>query len=295
VPALRRHHPGARITLLTAARHVEFIDETGLFDAILVDPRPQWFDIAGWLALRRRLRRARFDRVYDLQTSERTGAYAWLTWRGRMPEWSGTAWRCSHPHANLDRDRQHTLDRQAEQFLMAGVHPVPTDEWLPPMPAQLPEAVRPPFALLIPGSSPGHPQKRWPAKLYAELAVWLRQQGCVPVVVGVRGEEEIGRVITGACPAALDLVGRTDIPSLAALARQASLTVGNDTGATHVAAASGKPLLVLFSQASAPELCAPRGPGVRVLAIADLAGLSAETVIAAAREALADTRQPASG
>jgi ADP-heptose:LPS heptosyltransferase len=286
VPEIRRHHPGARITLLTSARHAEFVEQTRLFDAILVDPRPRWFDITGWLELRRILRRPRFDRVYDLQTSDRTSFYARLLGAGRTPEWSGIAWRCSHPHANFGRDRAHTLDRQAEQLLMAGIHPVPIVDWLPPMPPPMPDTVPSPFALLIPGSSPGHPEKRWPAARYAELAGWLQLSGCLPVVVGIRGEEEIARTIAGACPAALDLVGHTDIPRLATLARQATLTVGNDTGATHVAAACGNPVVVLFSQASVPSLCAPRGPRVQVLSSADLADLPVATVIAAAREAL---------
>jgi ADP-heptose:LPS heptosyltransferase len=59
------------------------------------------------------------------------------------------------------------------------------------------------------------------------------------------------------------------------------LTVGNDTGATHVAAAGGNPVVVLFSQASDPSLCAPRGRVVRVLIEPNLAVLSVETVFAA--------------
>jgi ADP-heptose:LPS heptosyltransferase len=59
------------------------------------------------------------------------------------------------------------------------------------------------------------------------------------------------------------------------------LTVGNDTGATHVAAAGGNPVVVLFSQASDPSLCAPRGKVVRVLIKPNLPDLSVDTVFAA--------------
>jgi len=69
------------------------------------------------------------------------------------------------------------------------------------------------------------------------------------------------------------------------LARAAALTVGNDTGATHVAAAGGHPVVVLFSSASDPSLCGPRGASVRVLIEPDLTTVTVETVLAAALDA----------
>jgi ADP-heptose:LPS heptosyltransferase len=290
MPEIRRHHADDRITLLTTPRYAELASQTGLFDDILIDHRPKAFDLKGWLALRRRLRRGRFDRVYDFQTSDRSAAYAWSFRPGRMPEWSGVVWRCSHPHANKDRDRQHTMDRQAEQLLMAGIYPVSLAPWLPAA-GSLPAAVAGrPFAMLIPGSSPHHPAKRWPAHLYGELAAQLNHAGYLPVLVGVHGEADLGRTIRESCPEAVDLVGRTDVAGLAALARAAALTVGNDTGATHVAAAGGNPVVVLFSRASDPKLCAPRGRMVRMLMEPDLADLSVATVFADCMAAVAATR-----
>lgn len=280
VPEIRRHHAGDRITLLTTGRYAGLAAATGLFDNVLIDRRPRGLDVGGWLALGRMLRRQRFDRVYDFQTSDRTNFYAWLLRPGQMPEWSGMAWRCSHPHANRQRDGLHTMDRQAEQLLMAGIHPVSLVPSLPST-GSLPEIVaNRRFAMLVPGSSPRHPAKRWPARHYGELACRLGRAGCLPVVVGVAGEEEIGRAIRDVCPEAVDLIGRTDVAGLAALAQAAALTVGNDTGATHAAAAGGNPVVVLFSRASSPSLCAPRGKIVRVLIQPELADLAVETVFA---------------
>ena len=111
--AIRDHHRGDRVSLLTTRPFAGFAAELGFFDEVLIDDRPKPFALHLWLALRRRLRQGGFDRVYDLQTATRSNLYAWLL-RPGMPEWSGIAWRCSHPHANPDRDRQHTLDKQAE-------------------------------------------------------------------------------------------------------------------------------------------------------------------------------------
>jgi len=281
MPDIRRHHARDRITLLTTPRYAELAAQTKLFDDILIDRRPKAFDLEGWLALRRTLRRGRFDRIYDLQTSDRSGIYAWLLRSGRMPEWSGIVWQCSHPHANPQRDRQHTMDRQAEQLLMAGIYPVSLVPWLPAE-GSLPAALAGKrFIMLIPGSSPRHLAKRWPASRYGELAIKLKRAGYLPVLVGVHGEANLGRMICDVCPDAVDLTGRTDVAALAALVGSTALTVGNDTGATHVAAAGGNPVVVLFSRASDPGLCAPRGTLVRVLMEPDLGDISVETVFAA--------------
>jgi ADP-heptose:LPS heptosyltransferase len=281
IAAIRRHHAGDRIALLTTRPLAGFAEELGLFDEVLVDDRPATFALPGWLALRRRLRMGRFDRVYDLQTSTRSSGYAWLM-RPGVPQWSGIAWRCSHPHANLDRDRQHTLDKQAEQLLMAGIYPTPLPA-LPPFDRPLPDKVgERDFVLLVPGSSPQHPAKRWPVARFALLARALGEIGHVPVVVGSAPEAALAAAICEACPEAVDLVGRTDIALLAALARRARLTIGNDTGVCHLAAAAGCPVIVLFSRASDPARHAPRGRLVRVFAAPDLEDLAAETVIAEA-------------
>ncbi len=281
MPEIRHHHADDRITLLTTPRFAELAARTKLFDSVIIDHRPKPLDLGGWLALRRTLRQGRFDRVYDFQTSDRTGLYASFFLPGRMPEWSGTAWRCTHPHANPDRNRQHTMDRQAEQLLMSGIYPVSVTPWLPEA-GSLPSAVAGRrFAILIPGSSPRHLAKRWPAIHYGELARRLNHAGYIPVLVGVRGEADLGSVIGDLCPDTVDLIGRTDVAELGALARAASLTVGNDTGATHVAAAGGNAVLVLFSRASDPSLCAPRGKTTRVLTEPNLAELSVEGVFSA--------------
>jgi ADP-heptose:LPS heptosyltransferase len=281
MPDIRRHHAGDRITLLTTPRYAELAAQTRLFDDILIDRRPKALDLEGWLALRRSLRRGRFDRIYDLQTSDRSGIYAWLLRPGRKPEWSGIVWRCSHPHANPQRDRQHTMDRQAEQLLMAGIYPVSLVPWLPAAGSLSVELAGKRFVLLIPGSSPRHLAKRWPASRYAGLAIKLKRSGYLPVLVGVHGEADLGRMICEICPDTVDLVGRTDVAALAALVRAAVLTVGNDTGATHVAAAGANPVVVLFSRASDPGLCAPRGKLVHVLMEPDLGDISVERVFAA--------------
>jgi ADP-heptose:LPS heptosyltransferase len=264
--AIRRHHAADEVTLLTTPEFAALGQQSGHFDYIAVDRRPGPLDFPGWLALRRTLRNGAFDRVYDLQTSDRSSLYAWLFFPGHRPEWSGIARHCSHPHANLERHPQHTIDKQAEQLLMAGIYPTPLPSCRAssrPLPAGLDQQT---FFLLIPGSSSRHTKKRWPAQHYGVLAQRLIEAtGTLPVIVGAPGEEPLAAEIRARCPDAIDLVGRTELTSLIDLADAAAFTVGNDTGATHIAAAGGHPVVVLFSDASDPRRCAPRGHEIHVL------------------------------
>jgi ADP-heptose:LPS heptosyltransferase len=289
IAAIRRHHAGDHVSLLTMRPLAGFAEELGYFDEVIVDERPRALAIPGWLRLRRRLRQGRFDRVYDLQTSTRSGAYAWLLPPG-MPEWSGIAWRCSHPHANRDRDPQHTLDKQAEQLLMAGIHPTPLPK-LPPLRRELPSALaRRNFVLLVPGSSPGHPEKRWPAEHFGALALALDKAGYRAVIVGTAPEAPLATRIREICPEAVDLTGKSDLALLGALAQRAVLTVGNDTGVCHLAAAAECAVVVLFSSSTDPARCAPRGRRVDVMAVADLRDLAADAVVSAVLEILRGRR-----
>jgi len=99
--------------------------------------------------------------------------------------------------------------------------------------------------------------------------------------VGTAAEADVIAAVRAACPAALDLAGRTSLLDLATLARGAALAIGNDSGPMHLAAAVGCPSLVLFSAASDPALTAPRGAHVRVLREASLTDLTVERVVAA--------------
>jgi ADP-heptose:LPS heptosyltransferase len=113
----------------------------------------------------------------------------------------------------------------------------------------------------------------------------LDATGNLPVIIGAPGEKKLAVDIRAACPAAVDLVGRTELTTLVDFAAAAAFTVGNDTGATHIAAAGGHPVIVLFSRASDPSRCAPRGREVHVLTSPRLNDLPVDRVFMQAMHA----------
>jgi ADP-heptose:LPS heptosyltransferase len=276
--AIRDHHPDAFITLMTRAPYLELADRSGLFDEIFLDPAPRPWNIPAALSLRRRMREAGAERIYDLQTSDRTGWYYRLLGPGARPEWSGIVPGCSHYHHYKRPTLTHTIDRQTEQLRIAGIRPVPAAD-LSFMEGDITRFRLPDkFALLVPGSSARMAVKRWPAAYYADLAARLVERGVTPVILGGSEEADAIRVITESCAETVSLAGETSIFDIPALGRAAVACAGNDTGPMHMVAMTGCPTVAIFSTGSFPDKAAPRGDRVVVLSRDTLADLSVDEV-----------------
>ena len=278
--AIRRHHADAHITALTTQPYEPVLRASPYFDDVWIDERPPAADLLGWLRLRRRLRGGRFDRVYDLQTSDRSGLYFRLLGPGKRPEWSGIAKGCSHPHANAQRDAMHIVDSQAEQLHMAGIADVPPSDvsWLSADISRhhLPKS----YVLMVLGGSAHRPEKIWPAERFGILARQLFRKGHMPVLIGTAPERPLADLVRGLCHEARSLVAKTDFAELATLGRGAAAAIGGVTGPMHLFAVAGAPSLVLFSAVSDPAQCGPRGRKVAYLRKDDLADLTVDEAAA---------------
>lgn len=281
--ALRAHHKDAEITLLTTAPFRRLAEASGCFDRVWLDRRPAWWQPGGWLALRRQLAGGGFQRVYDLQRSDRSGGYFRLL-PAPKPEWVGVVAGCSHRYRPPVDRVLHICEREAQQLALAGV-PAPGLPDLSFLDADL-DALELPdrCALLVPGGSAHRPGKRWPAEHYAALARHLLARDVVPLLLGAEAERAEIAAIAAAAPRARDLCGRTSLEAIAALGRRAVLAVGNDTGPMHLIAAAGAPSLVLYSHESDPGKVSPRGPRVATLRREKLADLTLDEVLAALPE-----------
>ncbi len=298
--AIRKHHPNARITLLTTKPYAKLLEPSPYFDAIVVDEKPRWWELAKLKRLKSFFCEGQFNRVYDLQTSQRSTWYYTLL-PAPKPEFSGLAKGASHRHHTPERTRLHTIERQKQQLAIAGIADVPPPDvsWLKgkPYAAWEKEDRRPGesrdlnqedsclrrnddrgYVLLIPGGSAHRPEKRWPVEYFIEVSRWLVEQGIQPVLIGTQAEAEILEAIAAKVPV-LNLCNQTSFADIAELARGALFTVGNDTGPMHLAAATGCRAIALFNTtASNPALCAPRG-NVDILHDDDMKNIIPQMVI----------------
>ena len=273
--AIRKRHARAHIVLLTSQAYVDFAKASGLFNDVWVDTeRPKAWQIGRVLRLRKKIHSGHFQRVYDLQTSDRSSFYFHILGPGKRPEWSGIAKGCSHPHANPDRGLMHTIERQREQLEVVGIDDVPAPDlsWAKADVAHF--GIKSPYALLVPGGAPHRPNKRWPAERYAELANHMLAGGLTPVLLGASAELGVLKLIAIDAPGSVNLGGKTNFLDLATLAQGASVAVGNDTGPMHLIAAAGCASVVLYSFDSDPALCAQRGRAVEIMRREDLHSLT---------------------
>ncbi len=274
--AIRAAHPQAKIAVLTTSAFAALFRASPWFDEVRVDERPQFWNIPALWRLRQQLRG--FDLVYDLQTSSRSSRYFALAGK---PRWNGIAPGCPLPHANPRRETMHTRERLADQLAAAGIAhlPAPDLSWLR---ADISKFALPKrYAVLVPGSSPHRPEKKWPEQNFGALAAQLPMPA---IVVGSAAETPLATAIKSLAPTTIDLTGQTTLPELATIIAGAALAVGNDTGPMHLAAALAVPSLVLFSAASDPALTCPRYPDgawPSYLQVPHLSGLSVAQVVAA--------------
>jgi ADP-heptose:LPS heptosyltransferase len=99
------------------------------------------------------------------------------------------------------------------------------------------------FAILNPSAH--SPVARWPIEYFLLLADKLQSEhGLVPVFIGADSDDSIP-----AMPSRfLNLAGKTDLGELGWLLKHARVLVSRDTGPSHLAAAVGCPVVVIFGR-----------------------------------------------
>jgi heptosyltransferase-3 len=127
------------------------------------------------------------------------------------------------------------------------------------------------FAVIHPFS--GSPKKCWPLERYWALAQKL--EATMPVRWCAGPEDTL--------PHAIHI---DDLYELACWLAGARVYIGNDSGITHLAAAAGTQVVALFGPTD-PDVWAPRGPNVRVIARPALDQIQVDNV---ARAVLGITR-----
>ncbi len=275
--AIRAHHPDAHITLLTTAAFENFAKKSGYFDKIYIDDRPKFYQLSKWFSLRKKLNNAKFDWVYDLQNNERTARYFQLL--SPKPKWVGTAKGASHYFDPPERTAGLPLEGHRILLGHAGIKNISTDkmEWINTDIQKF--NLQNPYALIVPGSAPSRPEKRWPKEKYAQLCISLIAKNITPVLLGTKDEQEITDFIASKCPQALNLTAKTSLFDIITLGKNAKYAIGNDTGPMHMIAPTGCNTLVLFSSHSNPIRNAPTGDMVKTIQVDDFNSLDVQHVL----------------
>jgi ADP-heptose:LPS heptosyltransferase len=283
---IRAAHPKAHIALLTMPAFESFARFMPWFDEVLIDERAPVWRLDAWWKLAATVRSFHPTLVYDLQGKRRQNILYALTGGPCAREWSGAAPFCKFRRIDPAPTDIHFTDFVADQLRRAGVPAaqVPDLSWLD---APLDDLKPPPkFAVFIPGCAVGRDYKRWPAQNFADIALRLKTQGLDIVAVGTQMDAEAVSELYQHAPFVINLVGRTNLLQLGALARRAACVLGNDSGPTHLMASVGAPVLSLISERVNPVWSAPKGTRAQGLQGKPLANLGSDEVFLALQKML---------
>ena len=249
---------GDRVVLLVgpagaaAGRLLPGVDDVLVWSCpwIVADPAP--VDADAIAAVVDQVRAARVDRALVLTSFHQSPLPTALVLRLAGVPWVGAASE-DYPGSLLDLRLRlpdtglHEAQRQLRLAEAAGCSLPPGDSGDLQVRSDLPDTAAltgdEPYVVVHPGASvPARaPRPTWATGLVQELV----DAGVRVVVTG--GPAETALTARVAEPGAVDLGGRTDLPSLADVLRRAQAVVVGNTGPAHLAAAVGTPVVSLFA------------------------------------------------
>lgn len=274
---VRRAFPHAEFHLNTLPPYDRLFAEDPRFARIITIPL-RGRGLGNSLRWLREMRRHRYDLIIDFQSNDRSRILlALLRLSGAGVRWiSGNALRFPyHLGAPPLPKESHALTRLRANIAAAGipaVTPLPVFHVPARHRARAAELLRRydlegrRFAAFFPGCQTAGYLKRWGARRYAALAIYLREAGYERVLLlGAADESEECLAIEAlAGDAVLNLCGQTEVLDLIPLCARAGCIVANDTGTAHVTAAAAVPMAVYFG-ATDPRRARPIGDHVVTL------------------------------
>jgi ADP-heptose:LPS heptosyltransferase len=104
------------------------------------------------------------------------------------------------------------------------------------------------FALIHPASA--FATKQWPTENFAKTAEFLAAKGLQTVGVASRKENDVLEQLKKLSTVPITTFNDLSLPEITALASQAKVFIGNDSGIAHIAAAVGTPSVVVFGSSN---------------------------------------------
>ena len=283
--ALRRSFPDARISWLVRREFAPLLENHPHLTSIVPFDRKylgkSWYHPAAMGALfsfLRRLNRSKFDVVFDFQGLFRTAFFGWVTGckkRFGMANARELAHVFYAHRVPQDRESIHLVDYYLKIIRAAGASDTGVQFLLPQDPGAADSVgrllrghgiERDNYAVLVTGSA--HADKCWPIERFAALAEKISSQFGLSVVATGTAHETgvIERLKSLAGVPITSVAGRTSLSELTALLNSAKLVVSNDTGPGHIAAALGRPMVLIFGRSN-PARVAPYGRSNCVAAV----------------------------
>jgi lipopolysaccharide heptosyltransferase I len=296
VCCLAQSFPDAQIDWFLRPEYAVLIENHPCIHNIVIFDRRKlgkwWYKpsaFAELIRLVRQLRREKYDIVFDFQGRFRSAIFGWFSGckqkigMSETQEFTGIFYTQKIKQSDSSI---HLVDYFIDMACAAGAKRGKVEFRLKPQPQAVDEMRKVltlnhvnvnNYAVFVPAAMVE--TKRWPLENFAELAdkVYKKYQ-CSIVGIGTESEKTITQELaTLAGVPVINLAGKTNIRQLIALLAGSKIVIGNDTGPSHIAAALGVPMVLIFGFTN-PSRVGPYGRPQTVAAIdADKRGSEVES------------------
>ena len=280
---ISENHKDDQIHLLTTKPYFDLFKKNPHISDVILDKRLSRLNLIYLYSLMRNIKKYNFSKVYDLQNSSRTAFYKRILFPNASKDiWSSTETTLPEGTTKDDFDKDSVLSRFDHQLKSSGInteHTLSPDfSWSPSDISQIKNYHQlEKYIVLFPFCSPHLTSKKWP--YYNDLISMINEklENKFKVVIAPGpGEIKDASSINALC--VLDNGKALDISQLAALIKDSSFVVANDTGPAHMTAHLGSKGIALFGSHTTPFKVSIERENFKAIQAPELSKLSPEKV-----------------
>ena len=271
---IREHHKNEKITILTTSKYINLFKNCPYVDNCLEDERLPRYNIFYLLRLRKIINSLNFNKVYDLQNSNRTNFYRKFLFN--VKNWSSSR---DVPENKYNNSVLQRFDEQLRKSNIQTFYTLKPDfSWAAEKANNYNLDTDKKYILFFPFCSRDLIHKRWP--YFSELINLIKQNHPEYSLVVAPGPGEIEEAKSLDIKIALNNNLPLNFFELASLIKKSHLVIANDTGPAHMAAHLGARGFTLFGPHTTPEKVSIEREKFIALQTMDLKSLFADRVYA---------------
>ena len=271
---IREHHKNEKITILTTSKYLNLFKNCPYIDDCLEDERLPRYNIFYLLRLKKNINSLNFNKVYDLQNSNRTNFYRKFLFN--IKDWSTSK---DIPDNKYNNSVLQRFDEQLKKSNIETRYTLKPDfNWAAQHANNYNLDTIKKYILFFPFCSKDLIHKRWP--YFSELISLIKQNHPQYELVVAPGPGEIEEAKSLNIKVALNNNLALNFFELASLIKKSHLVIANDTGPAHMAAHLGAKGFTLFGPHTTPEKVSIEREKFIALQTMDLKSLFADRVYA---------------
>jgi ADP-heptose:LPS heptosyltransferase len=271
---IREHYKNEKITILTTSKYLNLFKNCPYVDDCLEDERLPRYNIFYLLRLRKIVNSLNFNKVYDLQNSNRTSFYRKFLFN--VKDWSSSK---DIPENKYNNSVLQRFDEQLKKSNIQTFYTLKPDfSWAAEKANSYNLVTDKKYVLFFPFCSKDLIHKRWP--YFSELINLIKKNHPQYALVVAPGPGEIDEAKSLDIKIALNNNLPLNFFELASLIKKSHLVIANDTGPAHMAAHLGARGFALFGPHTTPEKVSIEREKFIALQTMDLKSLFADRVYA---------------